>query len=85
MLAGVFSSAELGAFSGFGFAEGITTMAEQVSVQLIGIFATIVYTAIVSYLLFKVVAMLTNGLRVSEEQETTGLDLNEHDESGYNL
>lgn len=85
LLAGIFSSAELGAFSGFGFAEGITTMAEQVSVQLIGIFATIVYTAIVSYLLFKVVAMLTNGLRVSEEQETTGLDLNEHDESGYNL
>jgi ammonium transporter, Amt family len=84
-LAGIFSSAELGAFSGYGFAEGITSMAEQVTVQLIGIGATIVYTAIVSYLLFKLVALMTNGLRVSEEQETTGLDLNEHDESGYNL
>ncbi|MCO4797800.1 MAG: ammonium transporter [Colwelliaceae bacterium] len=85
LLAGVFSSAELGAFSGFGFAEGITTMAEQVAVQLTGIFSTIIYTAVVSYLLFKLVAVMTNGLRVSEEQETTGLDLNEHDESGYNL
>jgi ammonium transporter, Amt family len=85
LLAGVFSSAELGAFSGYGFADGITTMAEQVSVQLTGIGATIAYTAIVSYLLFKLVGLMTNGLRVSEEQETTGLDLNEHDESGYNL
>ncbi|MDG1752813.1 MAG: ammonium transporter [Thalassotalea sp.] len=85
LLAGVFSSAELGAFSGYGFADGITTMAEQVGVQLTGIGATIVYTAIVSYLLFKIVGLMTGGLRVSEEQETTGLDLNEHDESGYNL
>ncbi|MDT0604823.1 ammonium transporter [Thalassotalea castellviae] len=85
LLAGIFSSAELGAFSGYGFAEGISTMAEQVTVQMIGILSTIVYTAIVSYLLFKLVALMTNGLRVSEEQETTGLDLNEHDESGYNL
>ncbi|GAA6206153.1 ammonium transporter [Thalassotalea sp. SU-HH00458] len=85
LLAGIFSSAELGAFSGYGFAEGISTMTEQVTVQMIGILSTIVYTAIVSYLLFKLVALMTNGLRVSEEQETTGLDLNEHDESGYNL
>ncbi|NMP32518.1 ammonium transporter [Thalassotalea sp. M1531] len=85
LLAGVFSSTQLGAFSGFGFADGIETMAQQVSVQLTGIFATIIYTAIVSYILLKVVAMLTNGIRVSEEQETTGLDLVEHDESGYNL
>lgn len=85
LLAGVFSSAELGAFSGYGFADGITTMTEQVLVQLTGIGATIIYTAVVSYLLFKLVAVMTNGLRVSEEDETTGLDLVEHDESGYNL
>jgi len=85
LLAGIFSSAELGAFSGYGFADGISTMTEQVMVQLTGIGATIVYTAVVSYILFKIVAVMTNGLRVSEEQEVTGLDLNEHDESGYNL
>ncbi len=85
LLAGVFASTELGAFSGYGYAEGISTMIGQVSVQLIGIGSTIVYTAIVSYLLFKLVALMTKGLRVSKEQEITGLDLIEHDESGYNL
>lgn len=85
LLAGVFASTELGAFSGFGYAEGISTMLGQVSVQLIGIGSTIVYTAVVSYLLFKLVGFMTNGLRVSKEQETTGLDLIEHDEVGYNL
>lgn len=85
LLAGVFASTELGAFSGFGYAEGISTMLGQVSVQLIGIGSTIVYTAVVSYLLFKLVGLMTNGLRVSKEQETTGLDLIEHDEVGYNL
>lgn len=85
LLAGIFSSTELGAFSGFGYAEGISTMLGQVSVQMVGIVATIIYTAIVSYVLFKLVALMTDGLRVSKEQETTGLDLIEHDESGYNL
>ncbi|ARD43092.1 ammonium transporter [Colwellia sp. PAMC 21821] len=85
LLAGVFASTELGAFSGFGYAEGITTMLGQVTVQLIGIGSTILYTAVVSYILFKLVALMTNGLRVSKEQETTGLDLTEHDEVGYNM
>lgn len=85
LLAGIFSSTELGAFSGYGFADGITTMAQQVIVQLTGIGATIVYTAVASYILFKLVGLMTKGLRVDEEQEITGLDLNEHDESGYNL
>jgi len=85
LLAGIFASTELGVFSGYGYAEGISTMLGQVSVQLIGIGSTIVYTAVVSYLLFKLVAKMTDGLRVSKEQETTGLDLIEHDESGYNL
>ena len=85
LLAGVFASTELGAFSGFGYAEGISTMLGQVSVQLIGIGSTIVYTAVVSYLLFKLVGLMTNGLRVDEEGEENGLDLVDHDESGYNL
>ncbi len=85
LLAGVFASTELGAFSGFGYAEGISTMLGQVSVQLIGIGSTILYTAVVSYLLFKLVSLMTKGLRVSKEQEVTGLDLIEHDEVGYNL
>jgi Amt family ammonium transporter len=81
----VFSSTELGAFSGYGYAEGITTMLGQVSVQLVGIGAVIIYTAVVSYVLFKLVSLMTKGLRGDKEQEITGLDLIEHDESGYNL
>ncbi len=84
-LVGIFSATNLGVFSGFGFADGITSMGGQVWVQLIGIGSTFVYTAVVSYVLLKVVGLLTNGLRVSEEQEISGLDLVEHEESGYNL
>ncbi|RHW75122.1 ammonium transporter [Colwellia sp. RSH04] len=84
-LAGVFSATSLGVFSGFGFADGISTMMGQVSVQLIGIVSSLVYTAIVTYLLLKLVGLITDGLRVDEEQEVNGLDQVEHEESGYNL
>lgn len=85
LLAGVFSATSLGIFSGFGFAEGIATMTEQVGVQMIGIISTFLYTAIMTYIILKIVGLMTNGIRVDEEQEVNGLDLVEHDESGYNL
>ena len=84
-LAGIFSATSLGAFSGFGFAEGITTISGQLFVQSTGIVASLVYTAVVTYILLKIVGFMTNGIRVDEEQEVNGLDLVEHDESGYNL
>ena len=85
LLAGVFSATSLGVFSGFGFAEGISTMGEQVGVQLIGIVSTFVYTAVATYIILKLVGLMTSGLRVDEEQESNGLDQVEHEESGYNL
>ena len=85
LFAGVFSATTLGVFSGFGFAEGISSMAEQVGVQLVGIISTFIYTAIVTYLLLKLVGLMTSGLRVDEENEVNGLDQVEHEESGYNL
>lgn len=85
LLVGVFSATSLGVFSGFGFAQGITTIVEQVGVQLIGIFSTLIYTAVVTYILLKLVGLLTGGLRVSEEQEVNGLDQSEHEEAGYHL
>ena len=84
-LAGIFSATSIGVFSGYGFAEGISTMGEQVGVQLIGIFSTLIYTAVVTYILLKLVGLMTGGLRVDEEQEVNGLDQVEHEESGYNL
>ncbi len=85
ILVGVFSATSLGVFSGFGFADGIETMGEQIGVQLIGVLSTLVYTAVVTYVLLKIVGLMTSGLRVDEEQEVTGLDQMEHEESGYNL
>jgi len=85
ILAGIFSSTELGVFSGYGFADGNETMAEQFGVQVIGVVATFGYTAVVSWILFKIVAHFTNGLRVDIEQEVTGLDISQHEESGYSL
>ncbi|MEC4726680.1 ammonium transporter [Shewanella sp. D64] len=85
LLAGVFSSTQLGVFSGYGFADGNETMLDQLGVQLIGVVATFTYTAIVSWVLFIIIGKLLNGLRVSTEQEITGLDQSEHEESGYIL
>ena len=83
LLAGVFASDALGVFSGQGYNEGMN-MASQVQVQIVGIVATFAYTAIVTFVLLKLVdAML--GLRIDEENETMGLDLAEHDERGYDL
>ena len=84
-LAGIFSATSLGVFSGYGFADGITTMGGQIWVQLVGIVSTLVYTAVVTYVLLKIVGKLTGGIRVDEEQEISGLDQVEHEESGYNL
>jgi Amt family ammonium transporter len=84
-LAGIFSSTSLGVFSGYGFNEGagVTSMGGQVSVQLIGIVATLVFTAVASYLILKLVDQLV-GLRVDREQEIEGLDIVLHEERGYN-
>lgn len=81
-MAGIFASTELGVFSGQGFADGITSMGEQVGVQLVGIVATFVYTAVISYILLKLIDVVI-GLRVDKDAETEGLDLREHDERGY--
>ncbi|HHJ34939.1 MAG TPA: ammonium transporter [Gammaproteobacteria bacterium] len=80
ILAGIFVSAGLG---GAGFAEGMD-MGSQVGVQLTGVLATIAFTAVATFVILKVVDMLL-GLRVSEEQETEGLDISQHEERGYIL
>jgi ammonium transporter, Amt family len=80
LLTGVFAAATLG---GVGFAEGMT-MGGQLWVQLKSVLITVVFVAIASYVLLKIVDAIV-GLRVSEEQETEGLDLASHDERGYNL
>ncbi len=83
LLAGIFASDQLGVFSGQGYNEGMN-MASQVLVQITGIIATFAYTAVITYLLLKLIDNLLV-LRVDEEDEIRGLDLVEHDERGYDL
>ncbi len=80
ILTGVFVVKGLG---GAGLAEGVT-MGRQVGIQVIAVLSTLVYDAIVSLILLKIVDVFI-GLRVSEEAETEGLDIALHDERGYNL
>lgn len=83
ILAGVFASSQLGVFSGQGYAEGMT-MASQLGVQAIGVLATASYAAIITFALLKIIDVLL-GLRITEDQETEGLDLNQHNERGYDM
>jgi Amt family ammonium transporter len=59
-------------------------MGSQVWIQTEGVLITILYTAVASFIILKVLDLVI-GLRVSEEQETQGLDISLHDERGYNL
>lgn len=84
LMAGVFSSTSLGVFSGYGFADGIASMGGQLYVQFVGVLATVAFTAIVTFVILKLVGVLL-GLRVSEEQEIEGLDIVMHEERGYDI
>ncbi len=79
ILTGIFASSSLG---GVGYAEGVT-MGHQVWVQLFSVGLTIVWTAVVAFVGFKVADMIV-GLRVPEEHEREGLDVNSHGENAYN-
>ena len=75
-----FLSSNLG---GLGLDEGVTVW-DQFIVQLCGITATIVWCGLMSFVLLKVLDV-TMGLRVTEDQETEGLDIVLHEERGYNI
>ncbi|MNG66302.1 Ammonia channel precursor [compost metagenome] len=79
LLTGVFTSASLG---GTGYAEGVT-MGHQVWVQLLSVVITLVWSGVAAFIAFKVAGAIV-GLRVPEEQEREGLDVNSHGESAYN-
>jgi Amt family ammonium transporter len=83
-LAGILVSSNLGIFSGNGLAEGMT-IGSQVSVQVVGIVATAIYTALITFVLLKIVSLMTSGLRVTDEQEQVGCDITDHDEKGYSM
>jgi Amt family ammonium transporter len=79
VLTAVFSATAL---DGLGLDEGVT-ISNQLVTQVLGILATVVWTAIASFVLLKVVNVISP-LRVSDDEETDGLDLVLHKERGYN-
>ena len=78
-LTGVFIAAQ---FGGAGLAQG-TSVGAQVLTQLIGVAATIAWTALLTFVILKFVDAVL-GLRVSEEEERDGLDITQHEERAYN-
>jgi Amt family ammonium transporter len=56
---------------------------KQLGIQLIAIAATIVYSGVLTAIIFKIVEK-TLGIRATEEEEVTGLDFTQHDEIAYN-
>jgi ammonium transporter, Amt family len=85
ILTGIFAAPSLG---GLGFPDWVTmkpadySIATQVWVQIKAVLVTVVWSAVVSFVAFKLVDMVV-GLRVSEEEEREGLDINSHGETAY--
>lgn len=88
VLTGVFASPDLGGTGVWDYvtnqvAEGYSILA-QVKVQVIGVGVTVVWTALVSAVAYKLVDLLI-GLRVKEDAEREGLDVTSHGEKAYSL
>lgn len=80
LLTAVFADEMFGG-SGIMIEEGIF---QQLLIQLLGIAVVLAWSAVISYLLFKMIDKIC-GLRASEEEEVTGLDIALHDQQGYNF
>ena len=70
---------------GNGLAVERGSMGIQLGVQALGVIATVAWAAIFTFIIVKVTARLTSGLRVDEEDELVGLDLATHGERGYDM
>ncbi|AUV17362.1 MULTISPECIES: ammonium transporter [Aeromonas] len=86
VLTGVFASPDLGGTGVWDYvtnqvAEGYSILA-QVKIQVIGVGVTVVWTALVSAVAYKLVDLLI-GLRVKEDAEREGLDVTSHGEKAY--
>ena len=87
LLTGVFAAPSLGGTGIFDYVANAASpnysIGGQVWVQFQAVATTIIWSAVVSYIAYKLVDMII-GLRVSEEDEREGLDISAHGESAYN-
>jgi Amt family ammonium transporter len=86
LLTGVFAAPSLGGQGVYDYvANKISadySIGGQVWIQLQGVLVTIVWSAVVSLIAYKLVDLLI-GMRVPEEEEREGLDISSHGESAY--
>ena len=75
---GLFAQKEFGGTDGLFFGGG----ADLLMAQITGVAAAFIFVFTTSFIVFKVID-LTIGMRVTEEEETIGLDVSEHSASGY--
>ena len=80
LLTAVFASNALGVFSG----QEELNILSQLGTQAVGVIAAVVYTAIATFIIFKITDVLV-GNRVEDDEELEGLDLVSHNERGYDL
>jgi Amt family ammonium transporter len=86
LLTGVFADPALGGTGVYDYvanavAEGYS-IADQVVVQAQAVGITIVWSAVVAFVVFKIIDVVM-GLRVPEDQEREGLDVSSHGETAY--
>ena len=88
LMTGIFNSQDLG---GPGLVTdwvtakvGSNPIMDQLLIQAKAVGTTVIWTAVVAFIAFKIADIIV-GLRVSEEAEREGLDLNEHGEAAYHM
>jgi len=86
ILTGVFASPTLGGTGIFDYVKNAAnpeySVGAQVWVQLQGVLITVVMSAVVAFIAFKIVDLVI-GLRVPEDEEREGLDIASHGETAY--
>ena len=80
-VAGIVGAILTGAFA-FSTGQGKESVFEQMGIQAIGVGATIVYAAVATFIILKLIA-LAGGLRLTKDEEMEGIDIVCHEESAY--
>ena len=78
LLTAVFASSQ---FGGLGLENSIS---DQFMIQLFGVVFTIIWCGIFTIVAIKIAELFTGNIRVSSENEETGIDISDHGESSYN-
>ena len=86
LLTGVFASPSLGGTGIYDYVANAVSpdysIVGQVWIQFQAVATTLIWSAVVAYVCYKVVDMLV-GLRVTEDEEREGLDISSHGETAY--